>query len=287
MAGFGVFLEEDCNESSRVDRVDVYVGDGVTVKFFLQEKTVAELTSSIQTTDTTYVQALGGFSKDGADDSFTVNSAPANDSSIVAPGVIAVVAPLFDQATVPGLTNPLEVEVPLWVGDPDTIATYRYVNMPEDLGMNISVTDLIPGVGASTSWCYFASADTDGTALTYGASATDLEIAGLLAFSTISASAIAGAGSINVSSVSGFLAGDYIIIAPGTGNVEKRRITSVGISSLTLSTVLDHAHSPGEFIFTAYRKIWMKVVVPENVTNNEGASLYDIGLDVRARKVIR
>lgn len=278
-----LYLEEDFNLASRVDKVDTFTGDGSTSTFTLVQKSGAALGSTVQVESTQYLQYTGGFTKSGND--VTLSSTPLDGSQMVFPGVTAVTLSAFDQEGVSGLSTPREDEVAVWLGDISEIHQYKYTNMPTDNGIKVSITDLISSTGAETSWLQLASADTDGTAATYGATGASLELAGLYAFATMTASAADAATSVVVDATSGgFQVGDYVLIAPGESNQEIRKISSI-VDSTTLgfSTSLDFTHSSGEFIFTCGRKFWVKLTIPEDGASNQAVNFYDICLETLAR----
>ena len=278
-----LYLEEDFNLASVVDKVDTFTGNGSTSTFTLVNKTGASLGSTVQVEGTQYLQYTGGFTKSGND--VTLSAAPADGSQMVFPGVTAVTLSAFDQEGVSGLSTPREAEVAVWLGDISEIHQHKYINMPTDNGIKISITDLISSTGAETSWLQLASADSDGSAATYGATGASLELAGLYAFATMTASAAAAATSVIVDATSGgFQAGDYIIIAPGESNQEIRKVSSVvNSTTLGLSTSLDFTHSSGEYIFTCGRKFWVKLTIPLDGASNEAVNFYDIVLELLAR----
>lgn len=295
MAGLGIFIEENCNEASRVDRVDVAIGDSVTFEFVLGNKTVAQMSSTVQVDNVQYLQATGGFEKDADNNSVILNSPPATGAQIVFPGLIQATAAAYDREDVPGVTNPREVVVPLWLADPTTIHLNKYANYPGNTGIKVCVTDLITGMGgASTAWCSLACS----TLVVIGPLVVDSisayttpckEFANLFAMGTATVSGTSGGTTITVDTTVGFLVGDYVILNVGTPTEERRRIKAINTSTkvLTFTTAFDFNHAVSEIVYTFARKFYWKVIIPENAADNEAASWYNVGLRVQARKNVR
>lgn len=287
----GFYLSESFTSGELIDLVDVFVGNGVTTTFVCVNKSVQRLASTITVGSVQYAQYNGGFTKNVSNNSFTLASAPANGTVVVAPGINMLTFPVFDQDNVPGELKPRVNEQPFWLGDPTDINNQYYNNLPQFAGIQISINDLISATGAQTSWCQLACADpTTGLAMTYGATGVALYTAAIQSFGVAFASATAGASSIFCSTASTFLVGDYVTINLGTPSQEIRKVALVSNSSggyIGLTTTFDFPHYIGETIFTTGRKFWCKVTAPLDVGGGQAVNFYDEGPRARGRIVSR
>lgn len=281
----GFYLETSLTEDALVDPVDVFVGDGSTSTFTLVNKTASRLHSTIQVDGTQYYQYNGGFTKNTVNDTFTLSSAPAEGTAVIAPGVVQIPVPIFDQAVVSGVDDPLVTEVQFVVADPDEIHLFKYINMPQYDGIRLALTDLASSAGASVSWCQLACTNASGTPLTYAATGADLYLPALSAFGTVSSSGAAGASSVFTTSASDFTVGQFININNGTATKEIRRIQEInsGTGKLGLTTNLDFSHSVSETIFACGWQVSLKVTMPENEASNTATNFLDIGIRRQAR----
>lgn len=275
---------------TQLDPQDTFVGTGVQTNFVLQNKSIGELGSTITANNVQYAQYSSGFTKDAGTNSFTLATAPPLGANIVAPGISALTAAAFDNE-VEGETNPRIAEVPFWYGDPYNINQFEYFGFPSDPGIEISLANLTSGYGAESSWCALACASPSGGALTYGATGASLWVAPLFAIGSLAASANAGASSILVGAASsGFISGDYICINPGGSNFEICHVSDMNASIWRLyldSGGPNFNHAPGELVFTALRKGWVRVEIPLNQTNNSAANYYNLGFRRKGRIIAR
>lgn len=285
------YLDESFTSGSIVDLVDTFIGDGTTTTFVCTNKSVQRLAATITVGSNQYNQYNGAFTKDIGTNSFTLATAPANGTVVVAPGINMLTFPVFDQDDVPGETEPRVNEQPFWLGDPSDINNQYYNNLPQFDGIQISINDLISATGAQTSWCQLACADpTTGLAMTYGATGEALYTAAIQSFGVAFASSAAGASSIFCSTASTFTAGDYVTINLGTASQEIRKIALTSNSSggyLGFTTTFDFPHYIGETIFTTGRKFWCKVTAPLDVGGGQAVNFYDEGPRARGRIVSR
>lgn len=281
----GFYLETSLSEDTLVDPVDVFAGDGATSTFTLVNKTASRLHSTIQANGTQYYQYNGGFTKNISNDTFTLSSAPAGGTSIVAPGLVQIPVPIFDQAVVAGVDDPLVTEVQFVVADPEEIHLFKYINMPQYGGIRISLVDLVSSAGAELSWCQLACTNASGTPLTYAATGEDLFLPALSAFGTVSSSGAAGASAIFTTSASDFIVGQFININNGTATKEIRRIQEInsGTGKLGLTTNLDFQHLVSQTIFACGWQVSLKVTMPENEASNTATNFLDIGVRRQAR----
>lgn len=280
------FYETPFSVGTQLDPVDTYAGTGAQVTFTLVNKQVGSLASTITFNNTQYAQYSNGFTKNASNNTFTLATAPANGSVGVAPGISALTGAAFDNDNVPGVTNPREVEVPFWYGDPYNINQFTYLGFPADPGIGISFVNETSGFGADTSWCSLACANASGGPLTYGATGSGIWVGPLNAFGSLAASAAAGASSIFCGTASSFTAGDYIAFNVGQVNFEICHISNVVPFSYRID--LDSGgpnfdHAEGELFYAALRKGWAKFTIPTNQTNNSAANYYNLAIRRRAR----
>lgn len=281
-----LYIDETFNIGSEVDLVNTFVGNGVQVNFILTVSSTARLASTIQAESTQYLQFTGGFTKDSGTNSFTLNSAPPPGSQIVAPGLNAITATVFDQEVVEGVDDPRIAIVNFCLGDGDEIHLYKWNSAPAYDGIRLTVVDVISAVGASTTWCQLATAKLDGTYEWLDAEEA-LEVGPITAGGTMTSSILAGSTGIIVDVPTQFAptVGGYIKLAPGTPSEEIRIVTSVNTSTglVTLSTPTDFAHLSGQFAFHIGWPIAIKVEVPEDVTGNTANNFFDLAVRVEAR----
>lgn len=286
--GLQFFLDESFTAGALIDPVDSFIGDGVTSTFTLVNKTAQRLGSTIQVDGNQYYQYNGGFTKDTLANTFTLVSTPAYNAQIVAPGISQLISDVFDQAVVPGVTDPLISEKAFWMGDTTDIQNQYYRGLPSLSGIQISLTDLISSIGAQTSWCQFASADpTTGLAMTYEATGATMYTAPISAFGTLTASSAVGASSVMCAEASSFLVGDYLYLNVGGGNQEIRKVSTLSASSIGFTTNFDFSHASGETVMTMGRKFWLKVTMPVDGASNTATNFYDLALRGLGRIVSR
>lgn len=282
------FQDESLTTGSVVDPVDTFVGDGVTSTFVLVNKNVQRMGSTVQVGSTQYYQYNGGFTKDIGTNSFTLSVVPPVGAQIVAPGISQVVSYVFDQSVVPGVTNPRVSDVPIWIGDTTSIQNQYYLPLPSDSGIAVSLVDTISSVGAQVSWCQFAAASpSTGNALSYGPTGATFYTPGISAFSTVASAVVAGASSVLLASASAFSAGDYVYFNVGNSSQEIRKVSSISVNTLLLTTGLDFSHSIDETVITCGRKFWLRVTIPPGAAGNEAVNFYDLALRRQCRVVSR
>lgn len=279
------YLEETLNSGSQIDPLDSFTGNGSSATFTLVYKDATRLGSTVTVESTQYYQYNGGFTK--GSNSFTLSSTPVTNAQIVAPGITALTASAFDQDVVDGETNPRVTEVPFYLADTNEIHLQYYTNLPSAPGLEISLVNMVSSFGADLTWCQLACANVDGTAGTYGTAGAGLYTSAIQSFGTVSASATAGASSINCSNSSTFIPGDYVIINIGNSTREIRKVSSVTSTAINFTTAFDFAHYTGETIYACGRKFWMKVTIPTNAANNLPTNFYDVGLKRRGKIISR
>jgi len=218
---------------------------------------------------------------------FTLSAIPVTNAQIVAPGISALTATAFDQDVVDGVTNPRISEVPFYLADTSEIHLQSYTNLPQYNGVEVSLVNLVSSFGADLTWCQLACANVDGTAGTYASAGTAIYTAAIQSFGTVSASAAAGASSINCSNSTTFISGDYVIINTGQATQELRKVHSTTSTAFNFTTAFDFPHYSGETIYACGRKFWLKVTIPTNAANNLPTNFYDVGLRRRGKIVSR
>lgn len=287
---FYYFYDTPFSAGTQLDQIDVYTGNGVQTEFVLVNKTIGKLGSTVVFNSTQYAQYNNTLTKNIASGSFITSSAPANGSLGVAPGISALTGAAYDTDNVDGETNPREVEVPFWYGDPYNINQYAYLGFPSDAGIGISFVSQTSGFGAQASWCQLSCASPSGGVLGYGATGETLWVAPLIVYGTLAASSAAAASSIMCGNASSFTAGDYIVFNQGAPNFEICRIDSINGPGYQLNIGLggpNFSHSAGEQIFVALRKGWAKFTIPLNQTNGTAANYYNLGFRRKGRIIAR
>lgn len=281
------YFDEPFSPGTQIDPVDTYTGNGITVTFTLQNKTGTRLSSVLQADTVIYYQFNGGVTKNG--NTFTLQSAPPQNSQILAPGVTALTLTAYDQAVVPGgSSTPNIAEIPFYIADISEIHLYKYVNLPQYNGIRVTLVNLVTAAGAQLTWVQLACATAAGTPFTYAPTGQDLFTAPLNTFDTVTISGAAGASSVLVGQASAFYAGDYVIINIGQSTQEIRQIASIpNTNTLVLRSPFDYSHFVSEPVFTCGRKFFMKLTVPINATNNTAVSLRNINIRRQSRIIAR
>ena len=185
---------------------------------------------------------------------------------------------VFDQATIPGVSNANVISFAVWVGDADTIDIYSYVAAPTNSGIKLAIVDNNGSLGATPSWTQFAPANADGSAGTFLSGGTPIFTPAISAADTVTTHALAAATTIKVNNSSLFLAGDYVKIGSGLSTAEVVQITAIPDGVTLTVTATNYAHNNGETVFTCARKIWLKVTVPVNATGGQALNLIDTEL---------
>jgi hypothetical protein len=280
--------------SNQIDLVDTYTAPGGVATFYLTNKTVPSLSSTIQAGNLEYYQFNGGFTTNQSNQSFTLATNPPIGTQMVAPGINQLVLSAFDQDTVLGVSNPRTASIPIWLVDPTTINNYKYSNLPSYPGLQISVVQLISGSNAQPSWIQMASADASGNAMTYGATGGSLYLPSIDAFTTLASTCTAGSNLLYVVAASGattrFWPGQYISLNIGNSTSEIVHVISINYSTNVLTidpSGVTYTHSPGETVYACGWKFWMQCTIPLNANSNTAVNLYNLGLQrlgaIRAR----
>lgn len=264
--------------ATEVNEIDTFVGDGSDTSFPFPNKTVGEVGSTIQYSNVKKRLYDGGFTKTSTD--VVIDSAPPVGVQGIIPGQGTFIADAYDQETVEGVSSPRVKEMSIFFGDIDDIHINYYTPRASASGIAISFVNLITSGGnPDTSIVQLACCDASGNALTYQATGTTLYTDQLAGFSTLAASAAAGATTILVTSATGtyyFVTGDFIKINTGENTQEIRRISSRSYNTLTLSEALSYSHDAGETVYSSIREVKAKFTIPANMTNNEAENFYNL-----------
>lgn len=188
---------------------------------------------------------------------------------------------IFDQDSIPGLSNPRVLEVPFWLGNADEPDLYSWEIPPTLDGIELYIITLLgSGVGAATSWIQYsaASADVYGTAVSYADPGVSIYTPAINGADNTTGSSVATDTGISITDSSVFVSGDYVKIGSGTANVETVQIVAIPDGThLTVATT-NKPHNPGETVFSCGRKFWIKVTIPTNAVGGVATSLYNIGI---------
>lgn len=280
-----IYRDEPFNEGTLVDLVDIFTGDGSTVTFTVSNKTGTRIGSTIQFDNIQYYQYNGGFTKSG--NSFTLDSAPPENSQGVVPGITTITISAFDQDDIPGQTTPREAEVALYLVDPTEAALYEYENLPTNSGIALCFSDLITSTGADTTWVQLACSDpSTGLALSYLATGECLYTPNISSFGLLASSISSGASSFMCDSASDFIDGDYIVINSGNPTQEITKISSIDETTI-YTEELNFAHSAGETIYACGRKFWMKLTIPLDAFEGEAVNDYSLALGLECIRISR
>src|SRR3990167_2144609 len=282
-----VFVDDPFIPAQEADQVDTYTGTGLQTEFTLVNKNALEVGSMSQADSTQYIKVNGAYTTDVDAGTVTFTNAPAVNTQIVIPGISSVNFTVFDQDDIDGEVTPREDEQQFFVGDFDSeIGIYKYLEIPNQNGLELTFIDLISSAGADIVWTQLACADANGDPLTYASTGSAIYTAPLNALTTLSASADVSASSCQVVAASGFYEGDYIVVNVGNATEEVVKITAIADNVFSISG-FDFEHSVDENVHQAGRAFWAKVTIPLNAAGNEAVNLIDLGLRIKAKKVQR
>lgn len=271
---------------TEVGQIDTFTGDGIEDTFPLVNKTYLDVGSTIQIGTEEPLLWTGGFTKNN-DDTITVASTPLAGSQGVIPAVGIIQLQAYDQATVEGVTDPLEGTTSVYFGDIEEIHLYKYEPRAGQVGIEILfVNNITSGGIPDLSWVSTASGDS----LSWTASGVSLYTDKLSGFGTLTASSNSGTNTLLLDSATGtdyFIADDFVIINIGNPTAEIRRISSISYNTLTLSASFDYPHYIGEPVFSCLRQLDLRMVVPENFTANTAKNYYNISYKIKANQIQR
>jgi hypothetical protein len=273
----GFYKGSPLNEANLLDPVELFTGDGTTTTFTLTRFSGIRVASTIQVGSLFFTRSSipAGFTVDGND--VTLLSPPANGATVIVPGISAASLEAFDTATAGTSTNANIDEEIFYIGDPDSIAFWKYKALPGNTGIVVSITDNFSTGGAEADWIQFAPVDGDGNPGTYLAAGAEIELGTLEAEDELQDSILAGATSIEVADGSQFTEGHLIQLGPGTAEQETRRIVSIAGNVLTI-TGTDFAHPAGELVYENAIPFAVKLTVPLDITEGQAMTLHDLGL---------
>lgn len=265
--------------SRPVGLTDTYSGNGTQTLFDLINNTSDTLAGVIQFDLTNFIRLIGGYTTPTSSEFVTATAPPLNSQGIT-PALSSLPFPVFDVTSIPGNTSANIRDVPFYLADPgDGITTNSYNEYPGNPGIAILFQNLVTAAGAQTTWTQLACANADGSLGTYQATGTTLYTAPYYALSTLTASAAAGATTLQVASASGFYAGDFIILNPGGGTVENPQITNINYSTNTLTiTGTNYNHFIGESALMNARKFYARVTMPVGALDGIATTFYNLAL---------
>ena len=282
-----VYRADPFDNSTAVDLVDLFTGNGVDDTFTLSNKTGLRLGSTIQFDSVQYYRYNGGFTVDGND--FTLSSTPPSSASGVAPGLNCLTLSAFDTDNVDGIVDPRVKEVEFFVGNGTDIYLEFYSGL-DDGGLKLQFSTLIDITGqADADWIQLASSVDGGVAGTYLDPGEELYTPPISAFGTITSSVTSLGTEILISSTDDWITGDYILINPGELNSETVQITGQSGSPADALTVteLNYNHDPAEPVYACVRKFYAKMTVPEDATDNEALNFLNVALNIIGKTTAR
>lgn len=258
---------------TKVTPMDFAIGTG-DPDYDLLNKTGVELADLVQVEATQYFRS-NGYSLTA--NTITFDTSPPINSRILFPGNHGLIFRVYDQDDVPGEATPRVAKAQWWLADNEDIEQLEYIASSGLSGIEVSVYDFMPDVGAQTSWFQFAPALGDGSEGTYLAAGAPLVLNPITAKSFLDGTFTAPQTVLTVEDGSIFEIGEYIKINPSGGNVETVSITNITGNDLTISGI-DLNHSNAEPVFAMGRKGWLKVTIPLNAVDNIASVLADISL---------
>jgi len=262
--------------------VDTFTGDGTTKSFTLRNKTSPYLAGAIQADSTIFQRYLNGFSV--SSNTFTLTSAPALNSQIVAPGTVGLNFDVFDTASEPSVSGPANVkEVAFYLADDgltsQNIFANTYTAVNGNPGIAVLFRNLATAAGASTTWTQLSSADASGNVVSYQATGATLYLPNFYALSSLSASAAPLSTTLVVNQASAFNPGDYFFINPGQATQENPKILSINNLTNTIThTGVNYAHYSGELIFMNALKLYAKGTLPIGQLNGVAQAFINLGI---------
>lgn len=278
-----LYVEEPFDISTQVQEVDLFTGlDGSTSTFTLTNKTNLEMGAKIQADDVEYYFYNYGYTKSGTYD-FTTSSPPLTGSTLIVPGTIAFTVAAYDQTDIDGNATSNVQEQYFYIGNPDDIATTKFIADPSKSGISLEFRDLV-GYGVTSGMFEIACATPDaaGTALTYTSGEVQLD-SDFTAFTTVCTATTASSNTVitvaSSSDASTFTEGHYLVLDKGGAAEETTKLLSISGDQLTV-TKTDYDHAPGETIYSAAIKMWCRYTVPVNFTSQTAINYFNVVLTV-------
>ena len=276
----GLYSKLPFTSETLINLVDLFTGDGLTETFDLTNLSVNQLGSTIQFNGTQYVMANGGFTENP--DGFTLSSAPPLDSQGIAPGQLTLLWDnLFDQPQVGGTPLPQSQAIAAYLADPNEIFNYQYVGFPNTPGIGLTVVNCVSSAAAQTTWVQMACADSNGNALSYGATGAPLYLAPIQAFGTLASSSVPLDTNILCDNAGDFIPGDFILINAGQLTQEIVQITGFTSPNIFTVSALTFLHNLGETIYACGRTVWFKCTVPTNATSGQASNFYNLAMQLQ------
>lgn len=267
---------------------DFFTGDGISTDFPVTNKSIYEVASTVQYSTTQLYLYAGGFSKDVTNSEVDLSVTPPVGSQGIIPGNVALTLSSYDSADVNGVPAPAnEDEKYFYLADVDEINLYGYRPREDNYGIVLTFVDAITSAGADLSFVQMACCDYTGTALTYGATATNLYTPSLDQFGTVSASGTAGANTLSCVAASTFIEGDYIFINFGNPTQEIVRFQSASGDVMTFVTNFNYDHAVDETLFATARQFSAKQIIPEGATGGTAENYINLYLSATATQYRR
>lgn len=273
----GLFNGAPFTTATEVDQNDFFTGNGVNTTFDVINKPALSVGAVVQTTAAQYFRYNSGFSVNLGLSKVTLATAPANLSKGVIPGINKINIRAYDQAVVPGVTNPNIGTTIFYVADPFDIGVFEYLASVGFAGISVQPTDHDTGGGAAASWIQLAPMLPDGTEGTYGAPGAALNLGDIKGMSTVSVNFSSLSTSITVADGTQFVAGNYIAINVVGLNYEIVRVTNVVGNVLTILPCNSN-HLAGEVIYQCGWGAYAKLTLPTSQTGVR--NWLDVSLDM-------
>ena len=269
--------------STQVGLMDYFTGDGVTTSFPLTNKSYLDTGSTIQVGNSQIWRNSGGFS--GSGNTLNFAAPPTNGAVISVPATIRFQIGAYGQAAVVGLSNPNIAEAPFFLADISEIASQTYQPTIGQTAILIQPVDNDSIYGALATWIELAPMLADGTAGSYGSAGAVLSETAIEAADNLASGISALATSITVADGSQFTAGRFLMIDAGVlGQQDIVQVLHIASNVLTI-TPSNLSHTSGAGVYEIGFGFWARLELPTTFISTD--NFYDVSLNVTVDSVSR
>lgn len=279
------------NAGTKVGRIDKYVSNGTQTEYVTTQKPSISMLPIVQAGNSKYRQSAGSLIKTPT--GFTLSSAPADGTIIIAPANNRLIFPVYNKAVIGGQEDQNSCVVPFWFVDAETISDYQYEAASDEDSILLSFIDHDENFGVLAEWFQFGYADPetgdppgDDDWLDAG---EPFEIQNIDWNSELSNDYDALDSSIIVENVDDLISDETTIFLKvgQDAAIDHVQVESVNYSTgeISLVTPLSYAHEEGEKIYLMGVKGYARLTVP--VDTPAPNNYFDVGVKAKLDEVSR
>jgi len=265
---------------NKVGRVYVYTADGVSSTY--TRPTPLEMFPIVQVQNNQFKQSAGDLVKTPT--GFVLSGVPSEGAQVISIATIRFVFRAYDQVTIPNNEDPNVCITPIFLVDPEHIASVQYEKSADQDAIVLNFIDFDTDFGGLAEWLQFGKADPEtgepsGVWLDPG---EPLELQDITWNSELSSSADALDNVIFVEDASDLIADDttiFLNIDKGTVNEDHVQVESVntGTGEISLVTPLSFHHAADAKVYLMGVKAYGMLTLP--IPANGPTNYVDIGLN--------